>query len=431
MEGWATGLEARAPHSRQTTASVPPEQLGGGATAEDRAAAYRSYRVRIVVAVRVALRAGADGTSVLESLMSSLLQGNARSHLTGLQQAWSGLLRDSELLGDGPLLLNAALAIADSAFTPSTAGAKDGWRNMKRAHGEPLSLTASSIEEYATRLHAPKTTLECYSSKSIRSDIYDKLLSVIRNDDHEERKMYADALGDYASETLNSLSAAYELSPTPENLQKLTLTHAVTVHIAPREETLLRELKLKFPRKYGSRNEQWRTRWEDEERSSRRAREPRYARVAAVRDTSGADTTDDEESSGVAYINKPNKDKENRKDTRNNEQRKTTYTREPPSGNDILIDFRKLMGMNHLEARQAWPVDAALTATAQEFVIKPIDRTHNIWPTDACKHCAYYLKQDGAHPAARCPKLMKFIKDRSSLRECLVTRDELRARRSK
>ena len=76
--------------------------------------------------------------------------------------------------------------------------------------------------------------------------------------------------------------------------------------------------------------------------------------------------------------------------------------------------------MNHLEARQAWPADKSLSAVAQQFVTRPIDRQHNVFASDSCKHCCYFLGIDGSHPPLRCPRLRSFLASKPSLREVLV-----------
>ena len=77
--------------------------------------------------------------------------------------------------------------------------------------------------------------------------------------------------------------------------------------------------------------------------------------------------------------------------------------------------------MTHLEARQAWPADSSLSAVAQQFVTRPIDKQHNVWGADSCLHCYHFLGIDGAHAPLRCQKLRSFLASKPSLREVLVT----------
>ena len=95
-----------------------------------------------------------------------------------------------------------------------------------------------------------------------------------------------------------------------------------------------------------------------------------------------------------------------------------------PKGDDLtkrFIDFNRLMSMNHLEARQAWPADRSLSAVGQQFVTRPIDKQHNVWAADSCLHCANFLNTDGAHAPLRCQRLRSFLASKPSLRCVLVT----------
>ena len=103
-----------------------PTALGNSVNKEEKLQAYRSYRVRVVMQMRIALRSGADGVSCLEVLLGALVTGDVRHHQVSIQESLSALLRCNEvLIMDGPLIMNCALAVIDGAFAPLTSGVRD------------------------------------------------------------------------------------------------------------------------------------------------------------------------------------------------------------------------------------------------------------------------------------------------------------------
>ena len=184
--------------------------------------AYRAFRIKLVMSCRIALRNGADGSSILEALLGSLVTGHARnSHQVGLQESWSSLLSCPLCIQDGPLLLNCCVAVADAAFAPlGGGGAKEKWRSLKRG-SDPLSLLASTCEEVCRQINSGKTLEEIIQEKSLRQDLFDKYIQVIQEDTHEERRAYAPELASYAAEILAGLGAEVDLTPSQEKKKPL------------------------------------------------------------------------------------------------------------------------------------------------------------------------------------------------------------------
>ena len=317
------------------------------------------------------------------------------------------------------------------------------------------------------RTHPGKDLKTILSTKSLRSDVQEKLVEVLKKDDHPDRKPYARELAAYAQEVLSGLSAAYELNPSAENLDKLSLRYAVAVFLGPREEYLQKEQRSSRRMSTASEREPtWRSQWDDE-RAPRRERQPRYNRVATMHDSnlSGPESaasggeTDDEGEPRVAFVDsaRPKRDDRGREPSRqrdvhhrnekdrrpqgilktstrddNRSQDRDRGARSPaPTNNRRFIDFIKLMKMNHLEARQAWPADAALSGVAQDFVTRPVDREHSIFAEDACKHCYYFRgdKDNAAHLPTKCRHLMMFIASKESLKHLLVELNDLTRRK--
>ena len=133
------------------------------------------------MAIRHSLRAGADASSILEALLGSLVVGSNsdKRQQFGLGESWSALLSCPILAIDGPLMLNCAILMADQAFAPfGGGGAREKWRTLRRAN-DPLSLMATNCEEVCRQLHSSKTLDDIYKDKSLRSDLYEKFISLI------------------------------------------------------------------------------------------------------------------------------------------------------------------------------------------------------------------------------------------------------------
>ena len=154
---------------------------------------------------RVALRSGADGSSLLEAFLGALVVGDsARRHQVGLQESLSGLLRSPTLVEDGVLLMNCVLQVhvADAAFAPLASGPRDSWRTLKRG-GDPLPLLASVVEEACQKINSC-TVENIYKSKALRGELYDKFIQILTDDEVPERRHYARELANYAREMLSS-----------------------------------------------------------------------------------------------------------------------------------------------------------------------------------------------------------------------------------
>ena len=61
---------------------------------------------------------------------------------------------------------------------------------------------------------------QIYSDKSLRTEVYDRFVSILREDDHDERRSYTRELADYAQEMLSSAAAACDLNASREALQQ-------------------------------------------------------------------------------------------------------------------------------------------------------------------------------------------------------------------
>ena len=304
---------------------------------------------------------------------------------------------------------------------------KEQWRSLKRNGGDNLALIGSSVEECCVRVNNGRTLAEIYKDSSLRSDLVDKYVQIIREDDHAERRHFARQLADYAEEILTQVGTAADLNPTPENLERCTLRHVAAVYLQPREDALAKTAKQRYRSKEPS---SWRTRWDDEppprhqerhhhsEDRSHRARGHDRSRVAYLHDQGGGADSEEEDTS-LAFVNS-SQDKRPVKPTYN---KTTTDKDRPEKPKYLFLDYKKLLDMKTLEARQAWPADASFSKVADNFITRPIDRNNQIWPEDACLHCVHYRKLPGDHHPLKCPKLREFIQSKASLKHLLTEED--------
>ena len=86
-------------------------------------------------------------------------------------------------------------------------------------------------------MHAGRSLEDLYRDRSTRQELYDKLVSILKEDTHPERRAWTSELGLYALEVLTGLGAAVELDPS--QLSRATLPFAVATALAPREERLI------------------------------------------------------------------------------------------------------------------------------------------------------------------------------------------------